>query len=160
MADHRARRVDVPEHILTSDNLDEPNFTCAFEIDKEPSDTRTAEEWMRAMLEGAGFALRSFILSGWAGALRLRLGPRPSTAYILGWKILSTMAMKVTIGVEGSMLSAHQVVQCQDSKVVHVTIIHFNRSTAKAVWAIAAPIHVRTIPHLMTQARARNSPRP
>jgi hypothetical protein len=157
MADGRARRVDVPETVLARDSLSDPNYTCAFEIDEQPDDTRTAEQWLRAMLEGAGPALRSFIVTGWLGVLRLRLGPRPSNDHILGWKILSATPTKIVIGVEGSTLSAHQVVQCQDSKVVHVTIVHFDRSVAKAVWAVAAPIHVRTIPHFMNQARAKNS---
>jgi hypothetical protein len=116
--------------------------------------------WLRAMLEGAGPALRSFILTGWIGALRLRLGPRSSTDHILGWKILSATPTKIVIGVEGSMLSAHQVVQCQDAKVVHVTIVHFDRAGAQTAWAVAAPIHVRTIPHLMNRARPMNSPPP
>jgi hypothetical protein len=158
--DNRTRRIDVPETVLAGDSLADPSYTCAFKILKELNDTRTAEEWLRAMLEEAGSALRAFLITGWIGALRLRLGPRPSTDHILGWKILSATPTKITIGVEGPMLSAHQVVHCRDSEVVHATIVHFDRSAAKVVWSVAAPIHVRTIPHLMKQARARNAPQP
>jgi hypothetical protein len=156
MTNGGARRVDVPDSVLAGDSLFDPSYTCAFEIDKDPEDRRTPEAWLRQMLEGAGAALRQFVLIGWVGPLRLRLGPRPSTDHILGWKILSAEPNKVVIGVEGSMLSAHQVVHIRDSKVVHVTIVHFDRPVAKALWAGAAPIHVRTIPHLMNQVRTRN----
>ena len=61
------------------------------------------------------------------------------------------------IAVEGPMLSAHQVVQIKDAKVIHLTIVHFDRPAARPIWAVAAPIHVRTIPRLMHQARAETS---
>ena len=154
MANNRARRVPVPEAILTDDDLKAPDYTCAFEVDQQPSDTRPAEEWLRAMFEEARPALRSFILTGWIGVLRLRLGPRPSPGHVLGWRIRSTTAGEIVIGVEGTLVSAHQVLRIGDGKVTHVTIVHFDRSLARVIWGMAAPIHVRTIPRLMRRASA------
>jgi hypothetical protein len=155
MANRRARRVPVPEEILTEDDLSAPSYTCAFEIALQPTDTRTAEEWLRAMFEGARPALRSFILAGWVSALRLRLGPRPSAEHVIGWRIRSATPDEIVIGIEGPLVFAHQVLRIQEGKVVHVTIVHFERSGAGLIWGVAAPIHVRTIPHLMQQASAR-----
>jgi hypothetical protein len=153
VADAKACRVDVPEAVLAMDTLPDPSYTCAFEIDAPPTDTRTAEEWLRAIMEDAPASLRWFILAGWVAGLRLRLGPRPSTDHVLGWKILSVTSTEIAIGVEGATLSAHQVVQVKDGRVLHATNVRYDRPAAPVIWALAAPIHVRMIPYLMEQAR-------
>jgi hypothetical protein len=152
MAEGKARRVDVPEAVQAVDTLLDPSYTCAFEIDAPPAVTRSAEEWLRAIMEEGPAPVRWFILAGWIAALRLRLGPRPSVDHVLGWRILSATSTEIVIGVEGATLSAHQVVQVQDAKAVHATIVHFDRPAARVLWAVAAPIHVRVIPYLMARA--------
>jgi hypothetical protein len=148
----RARRVDVPEEVKAVDTLPDPSYTCAFEIDVPPAGTRSAEEWVRAIMEDGPAPVRWFVLAGWIAALRLRLGPRPSLDHVLGWKILSATPTEIVIGVEGATLSAHQVVLVQDTKAVHATIVHFDRPAARVLWAVAAPIHVQVIPYLMASA--------
>jgi hypothetical protein len=153
MADGKVRRIDVPDEILAVDTLGNPNYSCAFELTGPLTDTRSAEDWLRGILEDAAMPMRLFILTGWVAALRLRLGPRPSPDHILGWKILSARPAEIIIGVEGAVLSAHQVVQVKDGKVVHATIVRYDRPVANVLWAASAPIHVRTIPYLMKHAR-------
>jgi hypothetical protein len=152
MADGKARRVDLPEAVQAVDTLPDPSYTCAFEIDVPLAGTRSAEEWLRAIMEDGPAPVRWFILAGWMAALRLRLGPRPSLNHVLGWKILSATPTEIVIGVEGATLSAHQVVQVQDAKAVHATIVRYDRPAARVLWAVAAPIHVRVIPYLMARA--------
>jgi hypothetical protein len=143
--------------VLADDSLISASYACAFEIDTTSTDSRTAEHWLRAMFEDASPVLRTFILSGWSGALRLRLGPKTSPQHIIGWKIMSVSQTKVVITVDGPVLSACQVVQISNGTVVHVTIVHFDRPAAKPIWAVAAPIHIRTIPYLLKQSRAKSS---
>jgi hypothetical protein len=142
----------VPEEVKAVDTLPDPSYTCAFEIDVPPAGTRSAEEWVRAIMEDGPAPVRWFVLAGWIAALRLRLGPRPSLDHVLGWKILSATPTEIVIGVEGATLSAHQVVLVQDTKAVHATIVHFDRPAARVLWAVAAPIHVQVIPYLMASA--------
>jgi hypothetical protein len=73
----------------------------------------------------------------------------PSPDYVLGWKILSSSPAEIVIGVEGSLLTAQQVVEVQDGRVVHATVVRYKHPAARALWGVSAPIHVRTIPHLM-----------
>jgi hypothetical protein len=153
MKDGKARRIDVPKGILAVDTLANPGYTCAFRLTSPSAKTRSAEEWLRGIMEGAPPPMRWFILAGWIGALRLRLGPRPSPDHVIGWKILSATRTEVVIGVEGATLSAHQVVQVNDGEVIHATIVRYDRRFARVLWAVAAPIHVRTIPYLMEHAR-------
>jgi hypothetical protein len=157
MAGERAHQIPVPASILDADTLDDPSYVCAFAIRSPPHNARTAEQWLRNMFEGAPRSWRAFILSGWIGALRLRLGPRPSPDHVTGWQILSNEPTSIVIAVEGPMLSAHQVVQIKEAEVIHVTIVHFARPVARPIWAVAAPIHIRTIPRLMNRVRAKTS---
>lgn len=66
--------------------MDAPDYTDRFTADKSP-DSRTAEAWMRAVLEGAPAMLRWFVRFGWRAALGFRLGPAGSPEHILGWPI-------------------------------------------------------------------------
>jgi hypothetical protein len=153
LAEGKARRVGGAEKIQAVNSLSDPNYTCTFEITVPQLDRRPAEDWLRRIIEDAPRPMRWFILSGWIAALRLRLGPRPSPDHVLGWKILSATPAEVVIAVEGATLSANQVVQVQDGKVVHVTIVRYDRPAARLLWGVAAPIHSRVIPYLMDHAR-------
>jgi hypothetical protein len=153
MADRKARRTDVPERILAVETFADPSYTCAFEIAAPATSTRSAEDWLRGIMEGAPRPMQWFILAGWVTALRLRLGPRPSPDHVLGWKILSASPTEIVIGVAGCLLSAHQVVEVQDGSAVHATIVRYKRPAARALWGMAAPIHIRTIPYLMDHTR-------
>jgi hypothetical protein len=153
MATEKARRIDVPDSIQVTDTLGDLSYTCAFELTPRANDTRSAHEWLRAILEGAPGPLRRFILTGWIAILRLRLAPRPSADHVLGWKVVRDAPIETVIGVEGATLSAHQVVQVQETRVVHVTLVRYDRPLARLLWAVAAPIHVRVIPYLMDHAR-------
>jgi hypothetical protein len=153
MASDRARRVDVPDSILETDTLGHPSYTCAFELASPANDARSAHEWLRAILEGAPGPLRRFVVAGWIAVLRLQLAPRPSSDHVLGWKVLLDTPQETVLGVEGPTLSAHQVVQVHESRIVHVTFVRYNRPVARLLWTVAAPIHVRVIPYLMDRAR-------
>jgi hypothetical protein len=153
MAHGKGRRPDVPESILAVSALADPSYTCAFEIAAPPSDARSAEDWLRGIMEGAPTPMRWSIVTGWVSFLRLRLGPRPSPHHVLGWRIVSTSPTEIVIGVEGSLPSARQVVEVQDDRVVRATIIRYDQPAARALWGMAAPIHVRTIPYLMGHTR-------
>ena len=149
----KARRIDVPDSILVTDTLGDLGYTCAFELTPRANDARSAPEWTRAILEGAPGPLRRFIVTGWIAILRLRLAPRPSADHVLGWKVLLDTANETVIGVEGATMSAHQVVHVQETRIVHATLIRYDRPVARLLWAVAAPIHVRVIPYLMDHAR-------
>src|SRR3954469_19893461 len=95
----RARRRDVP--------VDEPlavpayDYADAFEIGSH-GDRRTAEQWLRAGLEGSPVALRRLIRLVHGGVLRFRLGP-PSPDHILGWKVVMSTPEVVLATAEGPL---------------------------------------------------------
>jgi hypothetical protein len=148
----RTRVVDVPQEIRAVDTLADPDYVYGCEIPRLPTDTRTAEQWARAVFEGAPRLVRWFIVAGWIGGLGLRLGPRPSPSHVLGWKVLSTTPTVAVLGVESFMLSAHLVVRVHESHVLHATFVRYDRPPARIVWAVAAPVHRRVIPFLLRHA--------
>jgi hypothetical protein len=142
----------MPEGILTLGTLGDPSYTYACEITASATDSRSAEQWARAVFEGAPRLLRWFIVAGWIGGLGLRLGPRRSPAHVLGWKIVSRTPTTIVLGVESFVLSARLVVQVGDSQIVHATFVRYRRRPARILWAAAAPIHRRVVPYLLGRA--------
>ena len=144
----------MPEEIRAVETLADPSYTYACEVETSPMDSRSPEQWARAVFEGAPTPLRWFIVLGWRVALGLRLGPRQSPSYVLGWKILSTTPDVVVLGVESFLLRAQLVIRVHESQVLHATFVHYERRAARVVWTVAAPIHRLVIPFLLRHAAA------
>jgi hypothetical protein len=149
--------VAVPEEVGALDTLARPTYTYACQMTVSAADDRSAEQWARAIFEGAPRLMRWLIVAGWKVGLGLRLGPRRSPSHVLGWSILSTTPTAVILGVRSFVLTAHLVVRVQDSQVVHATFVRYERSLARVLWTAAAPIHRRVIPYLLNHAAARLS---
>jgi hypothetical protein len=145
----------VPEEIRAVETLADPRYAYACEVETASTDIRSAEQWARAVFEGAPTSLRWFIVLGWRVGLGLRLGPRRSPSYVLGWKILSTRPDVIVLGVDSFLLRAQIVVRVQESRVLHATFVRYERRPARVVWAAAAPLHRLVIPFLLRGAAAR-----
>src|SRR5947209_15325772 len=114
----KARQVEVPEEARALDTLTDPSWTYACELASSDAGRRSAEGWARAVIEGGPRSLRWFIVTGWIVGLRLRLGPRRSPALVAGWEIVSNTPTAVILAVASFALSAHLVVQVEDSRVI------------------------------------------
>lgn len=99
--------------------------------------------------------LRWFVVLGWKAVLGLRLGPRGSAGHVLGWRIQATAANSITLEARSALMTAHKVVQVNDSRVTVATAIRYDRRSARTVWAVVAPVHHRTEPLLLARAAAR-----
>jgi hypothetical protein len=107
------------------------------------------------VFEDAPRLLRSFMVSGWIVGLGLRLGPRGSRSYVLGWSIVSNTPEVIVLGVGSFMITARLVVRVAESTVVHATFVRYERRPAKVIWPVAAVIHRRVIPFLLRNAAGR-----
>jgi hypothetical protein len=148
----KARQVELPEGIRALTTLADSDYTYACELTTSTTDDRSAEQWARAVFEGAPRLFRWFIVTGWIVGLGLRLGPRPSPSHVLGWRILSAAPTAIVLGVESFLLSAQLVVQVQNSRVLHTTFVRYERRPARILWAAAEPVHRRVIPYLLGHA--------
>jgi hypothetical protein len=80
------RQVAVPPAARALCTLARIDYEDAFLVQMGPVEDRTAEQWARAILEGAPAMMRRTLLLGWS-ALGLQLGPTASDGFVLGWAV-------------------------------------------------------------------------
>ncbi len=158
----RAHRVGVPDAIRSGDEIDAPDYASAFEVTLANADAYSAEQCARRAFEGAPRALRWFVLMGWTTVLRLRLGPRTSTDYVLGWKLAAATPGgpepgRVTLEVHSSLITARKVVEVERSRVTVTTFVRYERRLGRRIWSALAPVHHLTEPLLLTLAASRRN---
>lgn len=150
----RARRVEIAEETRALDTLEGPNYAVCFQVRPIDAEARTPEQWARTVLEGVPPAVRWYLVFGWRFGLGLRLGPQPSPSHVLGWKIVRSTPDAIILEVQSSLLTAHNVLQVKDTRVLLTTFVRYERRSAAAVWSVAAPLHQRTVPYLLNHAAA------
>lgn len=149
----RASRVAVAEE---NDTLSKSDYASAFAARIIGTDDRSPEQWVRDTFEGAPRPLRWFVRVGWRYVLGFRLGPRPSPAHVLGWKIVSTTPEAIKLEVQSPLVTALKVLRVEDSRVVMTTFVRYERKSARAVWSAIAPVHHRTEPYLLGHAASHS----
>ena len=152
----RVHRVAATLETRTTDNP--PDYRDAFEVPTDRTDTRTPEQWARAVFESAPRKSRWFLLLGWRGVLGLRLGPRPSSDHVLGWRIVETSPEAVRLELRSAVMTAHLILRVASSTAVLTTHVYYTRPLAHPLWAAVGPIHRQMIPSLL--GRAASLPRP
>jgi hypothetical protein len=148
----RAHRVELPEEIRASDVLADPDYTYACEVAIGATDVRSAEQWVRDVFEGAPQALRQFVVFGWIVALGVRLGPRPSFDHVLGWRIAHSTDETIVLKAPFRFGEACNVLRVESSRIVLATFVRYEKPMARTAWSIAAVLHERIIPYLMSHA--------
>jgi hypothetical protein len=115
--------------------------------------SRSAEQWARAIFEDAPLAVRWFVVIGWRFGLALRLGPRPSPDHVLGWKIVTVAPDRITLGARSGILGQAQlVVHVEPSRIAVATVVRFKHRGARAIWSVVGLIHRRILPYLLNRA--------
>ena len=152
----RVHRVAATLETRTTDNP--PDYRDAFEVPTDRTDTRTPEQWARAVFESAPRKSRWFLLLGWRGVLGLRLGPRPSSDHVLGWRIVETSPEADRLELRSAVMTAHLILRLASSTAVLTTHVYYTRPLAHPLWAAVGPIHRQMIPSLL--GRAASLPRP
>ncbi len=157
MPTHRARRVDVAAGVATDGGA--ADYASSFAVCVPDAGGRSAQEWARAVFEGAPVVLRWFLILGWKVVLRLRLGPPKSPDHVLGWQIASTPQtaepQTTTLRAASSLVTAHKVLVVDDARVTVTTVVRYERPWARLVWSAIAPVHHRLEPLLLTRAANR-----
>ena len=142
----------MPYGVASVATLPHADHTYACQIAAPDAGSRSAEQWARAIFEDAPRLVRSVIIAGWIGVLRLKLASRPSPTHVLGWTIVSATPGTVLLGVESPLLRAQLVVRVDEGSVIHATFVACHNRLGRALWAVAAPIHHLAIPYLLTRA--------
>jgi hypothetical protein len=152
MAVHRARRVEVTEADRAADTLARPDYGSVVELVAPDGPAESARWWARAVFEGAPAPVRWFLRVGWSLVLRLAIGPPAAAGHVLGWSIEHDAPDLIILAARGKLVTAHNLVLLAGDRVRWVTFVRFEHPVARAVWAVAAPVHHQTIPRLLRRA--------
>lgn len=154
----QARRAEVERHdpIVGDRHVD---YADAFEIELADPDSRTAEEFARAALEGSPPALRDLIWFVHRYVIGFALAPRSSADHVLGWTIRTAEPDIVVLEAESRLARARLVGRRLDSTRRSITTYLFYRRPlrARALWSLIGPIHRWAAPYLLEQV-ARRTP--
>jgi hypothetical protein len=151
----RVRRVEVPRSLAaarTSGNGRNDAYASAFALALVgAAEPRPAEQWARAVFEGAPRLLRGFVLFGWRSFLRLRLQPLEAADQVLGWRLERHAAGPdtVTLAAASPLLRAENVVAADGTIVLWVTVVHFEGRAGRLLWTVASALHHVIIPYLL-----------
>lgn len=134
--------------------LPQSGYAVAFELSHPATDTRSPEQWARAVWEQAPPPARRFLLVGWRIGLGLRLGPLDTPAHVLGWVLTSTTGRAVVLDARSRLMTARNVVELRGTRVRWITFVRFDRRPAGTLWLLAAPVHQVMITYLLRRAAA------
>ncbi|WP_252395473.1 DUF2867 domain-containing protein [Streptantibioticus parmotrematis] len=151
----RARRTAVPRDLtalVTEQDRLPPHYTSAFAVPVAAEDSRSPEQWARAVFEEAPAAVRWSMVTGWRLTLRLRLGSAGSPDHVLGWHVAGPGPRTITLTAPSPLITARNVVVVDATRVTWVTLVRHDHPLARWVWATAAPVHHLLIPYLLGRA--------
>jgi hypothetical protein len=124
------------------------DYADAFVIETENAGDRTAEQWARAILEGAPLAVRTQLVSGWS-SLGLKLG----RAGVLGWPVQRSTPGFVLLGAGSRIgMPAELLLERRRGALLFCTFVQHDNAVARAVWAGVEPVHVPVVRRVLGHA--------
>lgn len=122
------------------------DYADAFLVDV-PAGDRTAEAWLRLMLQGAPPGMRLRLVAAWT-ALGLKLNPTGRS--ILGWPIRASDDDHVLVGADSRVGMPAELLMCRRGDgLLFGTRARHDNPVVRRVWSIAEPSHVHTVHWLL-----------
>jgi hypothetical protein len=145
---------DVPDRVRSLCTFDAPDYIDSFSLRTPVARKRSAEGWVRAVLEEAALSRRS--ARGLWRAIGLRLGPPPySASYVQGWAIAGTGADWIRLETQSWYLSAQAVCIVDDAELsLSLSLRYDNGPLGRFTWAFVEGPHRRAVPIMLRQAVA------
>jgi hypothetical protein len=153
------RQVAVAPGARALCTLPRVDYADAFVADIDSAQTRTGEQWARAIFEGAPAATRRALRCGWR-ALGLQLGPTRSERLVFGWEVrrsapeFALLAVRSRIGVAAEVLCERR-----QQSVLFTSFVHQENAIGRAVCTLVAPVHRLAVRHLLGHVRRRRDQR-
>ncbi|WP_326546545.1 hypothetical protein QGN32_23495 [Mycolicibacterium sp. ND9-15] len=133
----------------TPTTLGRIDYVDAFEVDVARSHDRGAEQWMRAILEGAPLPARMQLLSAWS-AIGLKLRFPGADSSILGWDVRASDDDFVLLGAHSRIgMPGELLLRRQEHRLLFATFVRHDRPIARALWATIEASHVKTVRSLL-----------
>ena len=137
--------------VLVADGYD---YADAFEMSAGDVDARSAEDVLRAGLEGAPRWLRPIVAIAHRRVLALDLAPLSAPNHVAGWEIVDSDDDNITLRAGGPLLDGLLVARrTSPSSAVLETFVRYRRPVlASLIWTAVAPIHRAVVPILLRRA--------
>jgi hypothetical protein len=130
------------------------DYADSFELRLAHPDVHTAEEWVRAALDGASPAVRSLIRFVHTRVARFALSTDPGSVF--GWETVSATADAFHIETGGPALCAEIVARrTSDTTAAVTTFLFYKRRYTALLWLVIGPLHRRIVPYLLRRAAVR-----
>lgn len=153
--DTGVRQVEPVAELRQFRTLDRADYEDAFIVDVGSARTRTAGQWMRAVLEEAPTKIRVQLLAGWT-ALGLKLSLPGSDGAILGWRVRSEDDDLVLLGADSRIgMPAELILRRDGHELLFATLVRQENPVARAMWASIEATHVRTVRTILELASRR-----
>jgi hypothetical protein len=154
------RQVPVPPAARALSTLSHIDYADAFLVDVGPSRDRTAEQWVRAILEDAPLDIRTALLSGWS-ALGLKLDTHQPRS-VLGWQLRTSTRDFVLLGADSRVgMPGELLLHRRRDTLLFATFVQHDNRAASAMWASVQRVHIRAVRYVLERASHRpvNDPR-
>lgn len=129
------------------------DYADRFVLHLDEPDGRTAEQWLRAGLDGAPRPVRWTVLVAHRHVLRFDLGPLDSPDHVLGWRLARRDPDLARMEARSPLLDA--VIEARrlgpTSAALTTSLVH-RHPVARAVWWAVGPLHRRIAPYLLARA--------
>jgi Protein of unknown function (DUF2867) len=146
-------QISLPQDARSLCTLSRIDYEDAFAVTVDVQ--RTAEQWVRAVLQDAPPGVRRRLWLGWT-ALGLKLGPPWSSSRVLGWKAdhsdsdFVLLAADSWLGLRGQLLFRRE-----PHGLLFATLLQHTNLVARTLWAAITPRHQRVVRSLLTHAANR-----
>lgn len=148
-SDRHVEQIPVGEALLTASALGRIDYADAFEVSIEHPLERSAEEWLRTILEGAPLHTRIRLLAAWS-AIGLKLRIPDSAGSILGWEIRAGDADFVVLGARSRIgMPGELVLRREKDGLLFATFVRHDNLIARSLWATIEASHVQTVRSLL-----------
>ena len=146
-------QIPVPPSALALTTLARVDYEDAFVVTVASAGERSAEEWMRVVLEESPPPVRRSLRSGWL-SLGLKLGSAEASDRVLGWQIRRSEPDLVRVGLDSRVgMPAELLLERRSDSLLFCTFIHHGNPVLRAVWAVGiAQPHQRVVERLLSRA--------
>jgi hypothetical protein len=149
-------QIAVAPEVRALSTLARIDYADAFVVDVCAARERTAEQWARAVLEGAPATVRRTLTSGW-DAIGLKLGAAGVEGFVLGWEIRRSTPDHVLLGAGSRIgMPGELLFKRQPHALLFSTFVQHDHGLARTVWAGVEPVHVPMVRRVLEGAAHRS----
>lgn len=139
----------MPTGARRARTLQRPTYEDAFEVAVRDAHDRTAEVWLRLMLEGSPERAQRALRGGWR-ALGLQHGPLDCADHVLGWPIRRSEPNVVLVGASSRVgMPAELLLMREAESIKFFTFIRHENPLVRVAWAPIVKPHHEVVTRLL-----------